>query len=264
MRINTTKQKLLAGGTAFGFELGLGSVTIAEALSRSGIDYLQIDNQHGDWGPDSTIAALIAIEGGSATPMARVARNDYTMIGRLLDEGMMGIIVPMVHTAEDAKAAADACRFPPLGTRSCGWGRIGRIDPDYWDWIDEQVLLMVQIESITAVENAEAILSTPGVDGCWTGPADLAYSLGIHPRDQRTDERHLEALERIKVACANTGKVPGIAAMSPEDAADRASQGWRFINAGQDGQILMDGVAAGVRTVGLAAGGESQDKSTSY
>ena len=131
MKINTAKAKMLAGGTAFGFELGMGSATIAEALSRTGIDYLQLDNQHGDWGPDSTIAALIAMEGGTATPMARVARNDYTMIGRLLDEGMLGIIVPMVHTAEDAKAAADACRFPPLGTRSCGWGRIGRNDPDY-------------------------------------------------------------------------------------------------------------------------------------
>ena len=83
MKINTAKAKMLAGGTAFGFELGMGSATIAEALSRTGIDYLQLDNQHGDWGPDSTIAALIAMEGGTATPMARVARNDYTMIGRL-------------------------------------------------------------------------------------------------------------------------------------------------------------------------------------
>jgi 4-hydroxy-2-oxoheptanedioate aldolase len=265
VKINATKQKLLAGGTAFGFELGLGSATVAEALARTGIDYVQIDNQHGDWGPDSTLAALMAIEGGSATPIARVARNDYTMIGRLLDEGMMGIVVPMVHTAEDAKAAADACRFPPIGTRSCGWGRVGRNDPDYWDWIDEQVLLMVQIESITAVENAEAILSTPGVDGCWTGPADLAFSMGIHPRDQRTDERHIEALERVKRACANTGKIPGIAAMSPEDAADRASQGWRFINAGADFQLLMDGAAAGLRAVGLAPDNlPVEAKSTSY
>ena len=251
MKINTTKAKLLAGEPAFGFELGMGSALIAEALSRTGIDYLQLDNQHGDWGPDSTIAALIAMEGGTATPIARVARNDYTLIGRLLDEGMMGIVVPMVHTAEDAKAAADACRFPPLGTRSCGWGRVGRNDPDYWDWVDEQVLVMVQIESITAVENAEAILSAPGVDGCWTGPSDLAYSIGIHPRDFRTDERHLRALERIKQACANTGKIPGIAAGSPEEAATRASEGWRFINAGQDGQLLMDAARAGVETVGL-------------
>ena len=251
MKVNATKTKMLAGGTAFGFELGFGSPLIAEALSRTGIDYLQIDTQHGDWGPGSTLAALVAMEGGSATPMARVARNDYTLIGRLLDEGMMGIIVPMVHTGEDAKAAADACRFPPIGTRSCGWGRVGRTDPDYWDWIDEQVLLMVQIESITAVDNAEAILSTPGVDGCWTGPADLAYSMGIHPRDQRSEDRHARALERIQEACANTGKIPGIAAMNPEDAADRAAQGWRFINAGADYQLLLDGAKAGIDIVAL-------------
>lgn len=251
MKVNAAKAKMLAGGTAFGFELGFGSPLIAESLSRTGIDYLQIDTQHGDWGPDSTLAALVAMEGGTATPMARVARNDYTLIGRLLDEGMMGIVVPMVHTAEDAKAAADACRFPPIGTRSCGWGRIGRTDPDYWDWIDEQVLLMVQIESITAVENAEAILSTPGVDGCWTGPADLAYSMGIHPRDQRSDDRHHRALERIMEACANTGKIPGIAAMNPEDAVDRAAEGWRFINAGADYQLLMDAAKTGLETVDL-------------
>ena len=98
---------------------------------------------------------------------------------------------------------------------------------------------MVQIESITAVENAEAILSTPGVDGCWTGPADLAYSMGIHPRDQRSGRSpRSRALERIMEACANTGKIPGIAAMNPEDAADRAAEGWRFINAGADYQLL--------------------------
>jgi 4-hydroxy-2-oxoheptanedioate aldolase len=265
MKINTAKAKMLAGGTAFGFELGMGSALIAEALSRTGIDYLQIDTQHGDWGPDSTLAALVAMEGGTATPVARVARNDYTLIGRLLDEGMMGIVVPMVHTAEDARAAADACRFPPLGARSCGWGRVGRNDPDYWDWIDEQVLVMVQIESITAVENAEAILSTPGVDGCWTGPADLAYSMGIHPRDQRQDDRHRRALERILEACANTAKIPGIAAMNPEDAADRAAQGWRFVNAGADYQLLLDAARAGLKTVGLdreLAGQEA--RTTSY
>src|SRR3954447_26990266 len=160
---------MLRGEPAFGYELGMGSPLVAEALAGCGIDFLQIDNQHGDWGPDSTLAATVAIEGGGATPIARVARNDYTLIGRLLDIGLMGIVVPMVHTAEDAKATADACHFPPHGTRSCGWGRVARNDDTYWDWIDEQVLVMVQIESITAVENAEAILSTPGVDGVWTG-----------------------------------------------------------------------------------------------
>lgn len=262
MRVNKTKQKLEAGGTAFGFELGLGSALVAEGLARTGIDYLQIDTQHGDWGQDSVIAALMAIEGSDCTPIARVARNDYTLIGRLLDEGMMGIVVPMVHTAEDAKAAADACFYPPKGTRSCGWARIGRTTEDYWSWIDDEVLLMVQIESITAVENAEAILSTPGVAGCWTGPADLAFSMGIHPRDQRQSDEHIRALERVLEACKNTGKVPGIAAMNPEDAAARAADGWRFINAGQDAAILMDAAAAGVKTVGLERA--VLDRTTSY
>src|SRR5690349_1965582 len=129
---------MIAGGTAFGFEVGFGSPLIAEALAGTRIDYLQIENQHGDLGPDSRIAAPTAIERDGATPIARVARNDYTMIGRLLDEGCMGVVVPLLHTAEDAQAAAAACRFPPRGARSCGWGRVGRNDPDYWDWIDEQ------------------------------------------------------------------------------------------------------------------------------
>ena len=251
MKVNKTKAKLLAGEAAFGYELGMGSPLVAEALAGCGIDYLQIDNQHGDWGPDTTMAALVAIEGQGATPIARVARNDYTMIGRLLDSGCMGIVVPMVHTAEDAKAAADATRFPPIGQRSCGWGRVGRNDPDYWDWIDEQVLLMVQIESITAVENAEAILSTPGVDGCWVGPGDLAFSMGIHPKNSGSDDRHARAIERALKACRNTGKIPGIACGSPEEAAGRAEQGFRFLNAGGDMTLLMDAARAGLKTVGL-------------
>lgn len=98
MKLNTAKQKMLEGKPAFGFGMGLGSPAVAETLSRTGIDFLLLDRQHGSWGDDSTIAALTAMAAGSTIPMARVARNDYTLIGRLLDEGMLGIVVPMVHT----------------------------------------------------------------------------------------------------------------------------------------------------------------------
>src|SRR5947207_3655362 len=150
MRQNTARDRMLRGEAAYGYALGLGSPLVAETLSRSGIDFLLLDNQHGSWGPDSTIAALVAMEGGSATPMARVARNDYTMIGRLLDEGMLGIVVPMVHTVEDARAAAAAVRFPPRGARSWGWGRASVYGDDYPNWIDDQIFLAVQIESAQA------------------------------------------------------------------------------------------------------------------
>ena len=249
MITNTAKQKMLDGQPAFGYSLGLGSPRAAELLSQSGVDFLLLDRQHGSWGDDSTIAALSAMHGNPATPMARVARNDYTLIGRLLDEGMMGIIVPMVHTAADAKAAADACRFPPTGERSWGWGRASAYGGDYAEWIDEQLFVAVQIESAQAVENVEAIMATPGVDGCWTGPSDLALSLGFHPSQMDERDEHARALEKIIEACNNTGTIPGIAGRGIEDAAQRAQQGFRFIVATSDVGLLGQGSRSGVEAL---------------
>jgi 4-hydroxy-2-oxoheptanedioate aldolase len=247
MKVNSAKQKMLQGKPAFGFGLGLGSPAAAEVLSTSGIDFLLLDRQHGSWGDESTIAALIAMHAGTAIPMARVARNDYTLIGRLLDEGMLGIVVPMVHTADDAKAAADACRLPPIGTRSWGYGRARAHGADYTEWIDEQLFVAVQIESAQAVENAEAILATPGVDGCWLGPSDLALSMGIHPREMFQREEHARAIERVLQACRNTGKIPGFAGSSPQHGMELAKQGFQFLTAGSDAGFLLGGSAAALK-----------------
>ena len=244
MRENTTRTKLLAGEPAYGLSLGLGSMRAAEVLTHSGFDFIMIDTQHGSWGPDSTIAALTAIATGPATPFARVARNDYTLIGRLLDEGCLGIVVPMVHTAADAKAAADACRFPPVGTRSWGWSRAAHLGDDYGEAVNDQVLVMVQIESIQAVENAEAILATPGVDGCWLGPSDLSLSLGVHPRDRNADERVQRAVERTLQACRDTGTIPGYAGGSAEEARALAARGFRYLTVASDVGFLQSGARA--------------------
>ena len=247
MKTNTAKEAMLQGKPAFGYSLGLGSPANAELLSNCGIDFLLLDRQHGSWGEESTIAALVAMAAGSAVPMARVARNDYTMIGRLLDEGVLGIVVPMVHTPEDAKIAADACRFPPVGTRSWGWGRARFYGNHYASWIDEQLFLAVQIESIQAVENAEAILATPGVDGCWLGPSDLALSMGISPHVMFEREDHARAIERVLEACRNTGKIPGFAGFAPQHALDLAKQGFQFLTSGSDAGFLQSGAAAGIK-----------------
>ncbi len=249
MRANTAKAKMAQGDPAFGYSLGLGSPLAAEALAQSGIDFILLDNQHGSFGPDSTIACLMAMASGAAVPMARVARNDYTLIGRLLDEGALGIVIPMVHTVEEARAAAAACRLPPVGTRSWGWGRAGRYGDDYPDRINDEVFVAVQLESIQAVENAEAILSVPGVDGCWAGPADLALSMGIHPRQAHDDERHARALERIVQACRDTGTIPGLSCSSPEEMVRRAAQGFQFVTGGSDIGFILEGAAAGLATI---------------
>jgi 4-hydroxy-2-oxoheptanedioate aldolase len=249
VRVSKTREKLKTGQPAFGFALGLGSPIAAEALAATPIDFIMVDNQHGSFGPESTIACFMAISTGAPTPIARVARNDYTMVGRLLDEGCMGIVFPMVHTAADAKQAADSCRLPPVGNRSWGWGRAARYGDDYPDWVNDQVLVIVQIESIQAVENAEAILATPGVDGCWLGPGDMALSMGIDPRKASTDDRHIAATERVLQACRNTGKAAGFACNSTEEARTRADAGWQFLTAGSDIGFLLGGAAAALKTL---------------
>lgn len=159
----------------------------------------------------------------------------------------MGIVVPMVHTVEDARAAAFAMRYPPKGGRSWGWARASTYGADYPDWVDDEVFLAVQIESVQAVENAEAIMAVPGVDGCWVGPGDLAFSMGIHPREQWTNDRHIRALERAIEACHNTGKIPGFCANYPQDALRRAKAGFQFLTAGAESDFMVAGAVAGVR-----------------
>ena len=252
MRTNAAKAKMLDGQPAYGYAIGMGSVRAAEMLAHTAIDWILLDTQHGSFGLDQIHQAFAVMRHSPAIPMARVARNDYTLIGRLLDEGAMGIIVPMVDTPDDAIRAVDACLHPPRGKRSFGWGGAGEYGPDYPDWINDEIFVAVQIESITAVENAEAIMAVEGIDGCWAGPADMALSMGIDPREAAGNERHGAALAEVVRACKAVGKIPGIAAASPEDAAARAEQGFQFITAGGDAGFMMSGALSGLETLGLA------------
>jgi 4-hydroxy-2-oxoheptanedioate aldolase len=250
---NRTLAKLRDGKPVYGFASGIGSSIATEALAASGIDFVFIDGQHGSFGMDRIIDCLMAIGAYPADAVARVPINDFTWIGRFLDEGCTGIVVPLVNTAEDAKKAADATRFPPIGTRSWGYGRAARYGANYTDEIDKEVFLAVQIETRTAVENAEAILSTPGVDGCWIGPSDLALSYGIHPRDRFASEVHAEAVENILQACKNTGKFAGYSTTGPEEALALASRGFQFLTVGSDAGFILKGIAAEMAQLGIDA-----------
>lgn len=245
--VNTAKRKMLAGEPAFGYALGLGSALAAEVLAGSGIDFILLDRQHGSFGSESTIASFAMMQNKGAVPMARVARNNYTQIGRLLDEGAMGIVIPMVDTPEQAKEAADACRLPPVGNRSWGWGRASNYGGDYPEWINDEIFVAVQIESKLAAENAEAILATPGVDGCWIGPGDLSLSLGFRPGSDEAAEPLARAVDQVLLACKNTGKIPGYAGNGPAHGVELAARGLRFITAGSDIGFLKGGAADGLK-----------------
>ncbi|MCI0475006.1 MAG: aldolase/citrate lyase family protein [Anaerolineales bacterium] len=249
MKLNTMKQKLLRGETAFGYSAKLGSPVAAELLSHCGVDFVMLDGQHGSWGSDSIIQGLAAICAGPATPFVRVLSNQFHLIGQLLDAGALGLVIPMVDTVEQARAAANACRYPPVGGRSFGWGRAFAYGDDYPDWSNDQLFVTVQIESAQAVENAEAILAVPGVDGCVIGPQDLALSLGFHPREIPKRDEHARALERVVQACRNTGKIPGIDVGAPDTAAQRAALGFRCILMGSDTRFMLNSAVAGLKSV---------------
>ncbi len=235
---------MLNGEAAIGVSVGLGSPFAAELLSRAGFDFVLVDNQHGRWDDDSSLDAFRYIMLGSAVPMARVSQNDYYAIGRLLDRGALGIIVPMVNSVEEARAAAHAVRYPPRGGRSSGALLAVHLGADYQSWSDDQVFLAVQIESATAVEQAEAILSVEGVDGCWIGPNDLARSMAV---DLWTPP-HMDAIMRVLEACQKTHKIAGISA--EVDVSEWVSAGFQFVTAANDAKLLLEGAKVAWKFLG--------------
>lgn len=237
MNVNTTKQRLLAGQQAIGIVASFGSPIVAGALARAGFDFVVVDNQHGNWDDTTSLHAFqtIALEGRS--PFTRVRKNDFYAIGRMLDRGALGIIVPMVNSAAEAQAAAYAMRYPPIGGRSYGFVLAEYHGSGYGSWIDEQVYLAVQIETAEAVARAGEILETPGVDGCWIGPTDLAASLGV----PRGSDAHTAAILSVLVACQQAGKVPGIHTYGAAEAQRWLDAGFRFVTVASEAALIQDG-----------------------
>ncbi len=234
MTQNCTKQKLLRGEPAIGTTVGLGSPFAAEIFSRSGYDFVMVDMQHGSWDDYSAAMAFRSIALGSATPMVRVIANDYYAIDRMLDRGALGIIIPMVNTPDEAKAAAFAVRYPPRGGRSWSPWMAAFHGTDYRERIDDEVYLAIQIETVQGVENAEAILSTPGIDGLWLGPNDLARSMGV----PFGSPEHEETILRVLSICKKVGKIPGLAADG--NVPYWVRHGFQFVTACSDAGLLLE------------------------
>ena len=253
MRRTRSSKNCCGGSRRLGRRRGLGSVLSAEMLSRVGFDYVVVDMQHGAWTETSVMHAFRAIALGSALPMARVRSNDFGLIGRLLDIGAMGVIVPLVNSVEDAEKAVLAARYPPLGGRSggnFGTGFLASDPDDYQEQANEEIFLAVQIESAPAVESAEAIMAVEGIDGCWIGPGDLSASMRTTPG---TPE-HTAAIRSVIAACHKTGKIPGISLGDVELARFWIEEGCRFVTCGDDGSWMASGAAATLEGV-LGSGG---------
>ena len=251
MAINTAKQKLGSGQRALGAVASFGSYLAAEQLARAGYDFVIVDCQHGNWSDDTALLAFRAISLGGSIPMARVRQNDFYAIGRLLDRGALGVIIPMVNTADEARAAANAVRYPPLGGRSWGPTLASHHGPGYGDWAQEQLFLGVQIESIQAVEQAEAIMAVDGVDACWIGPNDLARSMGVDVATPDGRAAHEAAVLRVLAACQKTHKFAGIDASGEVTARRWLDPGFQFVTITSDFKLLTRGGPAALEELGL-------------
>ncbi|HEY2439244.1 MAG TPA: aldolase/citrate lyase family protein [Solirubrobacteraceae bacterium] len=227
------------------------SAFTAEVVSASGCDWLCIDTQHGLI-DDAAMRVMVQAAAIRGTPvLVRVAWNEPAAIMRALDAGADGVIVPMVNSAEEARAAAAACRYPPRGYRSWGPLRSGMAQPGFSAALgNEQTVLLVMIETEQAVANLDEILDVPGVDGVLVGPNDLALSHAGANDGAGTSPYDVEMIERIAAGCRDRGLAAGISAGSVADAQRWIQAGYTLVGLASDAALIGEGLTrmlAGVR-----------------
>lgn len=191
-----------------------GSFT-AELMARAGFDWICIDVQHGVIGYHDMLQMLQAVGVTGVPAMVRVPWNEPGWIMKALDAGAAGVIVPMVSTPEEAKAAVGACRYPPDGYRSWGPTRVALGVPDYSpEAANRSVICAVMVETVSAMERLEEIVAVKGVDAVFIGPSDFAVSMGLPPRSDEPE--HRRRLEEVPAVCRSRDVVAGIACGSGE------------------------------------------------
>ncbi|SEO82563.1 HpcH/HpaI aldolase family protein [Trujillonella endophytica] len=254
--MNPIRAKVDSGSPAVGAWVLSPSGLAAEVFGSTGFDFLILDAQHGGITWDNMLAVLQGLGASTSTPLVRVGWNDPTSIMRALDLGAAGVIVPMVSTAEEAARAAGATRYPLDGYRSFGPVR----KPSSPAQANENVLCLPMIETAEGLANLEEIVATPGVDGIFVGPVDMALALGHTAIDySAVHPAALEALDEVIRVCHAHGKLAGSVTLGATGVADLLGRGVDFLTVGSDNAYLRQGARRDLDTV--AAWLASNDRS---
>ncbi|MER9234606.1 aldolase/citrate lyase family protein [Mesorhizobium sp. M0622] len=239
MRENTVRSKLSGGGMVVNGWLQIPSSFSAEIMAHQGFDSLVIDMQHGLIDYQIAVTMLQAISTTTTIPLVRVPWNEPASIMKMLDAGAYGIICPMINSRQEAEQLVRACKYAPKGNRSFGPIRASLYaGSDYAQHANDTVIVMPMIETKEALENIDEILSTPGVDGAYVGPADLSLTLGCTPQVDQTEEPVVKALETILAACKRHKVIPGLHNASSSYALKMAAKGWQFVTLASDSRYL--------------------------
>ena len=244
MKVNLARKKLLEGGIISGPSLYYPSPEIAEEAVQHGFDFVWIDWQHGAWSESSINASMAPFVHRDTVPLVRPLGPDPAWIGRVLDLGALGVIIPMVETAEQCESIVRAAKFPPRGNRSATGLRTayhaGHSYFDYTENANDQILTVVMVETPTGVRNVREMMAVPDVDCVLIGPYDLeravgAESLGGQPTREFRPSEEAEALVReVLKASGETGVAAGYVTNSPSEAEERAAEGFRMVCPGHD------------------------------
>jgi 4-hydroxy-2-oxoheptanedioate aldolase len=238
---NSFKQALRDGKSQVGLWVALADAYVAELLATAGFDWLLIDAEHAPNDPRSVLPQLQSLAAYRVHPIVRPVRGDVGLIKQYLDLGVQTLVIPMVETAEQAEELVSATRYPTRGVRGVGsaiarasrWNQI----PDYLTRCDDEICVVVQVESVTGIRNLAAIAAVEGVDGVFFGPADLAASMGLlgQPMDARVQTAIRDGIGVVRRA----GKAAGSLMSDRAVATDYFTWGAQFVAVGIDTTLLV-------------------------
>lgn len=237
---------LKEGQLTIGTFLGLASPLAAEVAALSGVDWVLLDLEHGGGGEEQVSPTVVASGGYGVPTLVRVESAERIRIGRVLDSGVAGVMIPRVDTVEQVELAVRHMSYPPNGdrgvatyNRAVAWGKdLDALAPE------PKSALLVQIETLGALAEVEKIAAVPGVDALFVGPLDLSYALGV-PRDFK-NPKFLEALEKVLAAANAQNKVAGILASDTTIARFYVEMGFKFIAIGSDSTLMAKAITDAV------------------
>ena len=238
--VNAFKKALKEGNQQIGLWSSLGSNMVAEGIAHSGFDWILLDTEHSPNELPGLVSQLQAMKGGTATPIVRPAWNDAVLVKRLLDIGVQSLLFPFVQTPEEAKRAVAATRYPPQGIRGVATtaraSNFGRVK-DYLKKANDEICVLVQVETMEAIGRLREIASVEGVDGVFIGPSDLAASMGHLGNFQHADVQKVitAAIGEIRAA----GKAGGYLTGVEDEAKKRLAEGYQFVAVGSDNGVLL-------------------------
>ncbi len=248
MRTNEVRRKLNAGEPVIGTFMGLGSPTVAELLSHAGLDFLVIETEHNGVDMAENQQMLMAMNGTDVVPLIRLPSGEPVVIQRALDIGAMGIFVPMLRTADQARAVVAATRYPPAGSRGFGPLRASHYTFDYPDYLrraNDNTLVGFLLETREAIDNLEEIVSVDGVDVLMLGMWDMCLQFGLDPLTMPHAELD-RVVDRALEVCGAAGVALGTGAGNPDELVALRERGFTFLAYGPDYALLRAAADAGV------------------